>query len=119
MRHVLSRIRAAVGAAMIIGVASPGAAHAQRPAVRVRAEAQWVGRRGSARQWLAWRLARRPVARASWRRGYARGFVVGRYPVRAATWRRAWYGRRAASARLQGRFWGRRRLGRMGGRWSL
>ena len=118
MRCIVSRIRAAFGAAMVVALASPVAAHAQRPATQARVEAQWLERRGATRQWARWRMARRPLAAVAWRRGYARGFAMGRYPVRAAVWRRA-YGRSLARGRLYGRFWERQRLGRMGARWSL
>jgi hypothetical protein len=118
---MLSRIRAALGAAMVIAIASPVAAHAQRPAARVRVEAQWLERRGATRQWLRWRVARRPLAAVAWRRGYARGFAMGRFPLRAGTWGQAYYSRSRGSvrARMYGRFWDRRRVGRMGGRWSI
>jgi hypothetical protein len=114
---MLSRIRAALGAAMVIAIASPVAAHAQRPAARVRVEAQWLERRGATRQWLRWRMARRPLAAVEWRRGYARGYAMGRLPLRANGWGQAYYSRGSVRARMYGRFWDRRRLGRMGRRW--
>ncbi len=116
---MLSRIRAAIGAAMVIGIAMPAAAHAQRPAARARVEAQWLERRGATRQWLRGRMARRPLAAVAWRRGYARGFAMGWFPLRANGWGQAYYGRGSVRARMYGRFWDRRRVGRMGGRWSL
>jgi hypothetical protein len=118
VRHITSRIRAAIGAAMIVAFASPVAAHAQRPAARVRVEAQWLEGRGASRPLMRWRMVHRRMAVAAWHRGYARGFTMGRYPVRASIWRRA-YGQGFARGRLYGRFWERQRLGRMGGRWSL
>jgi len=119
VRRIVSRIRAALGAAMIVALASPAAAHAQRPAARVRVEAQWLERRGATRQWLRWRMARRPLAAVAWRRGYAPGFAMGRFPLRGASRGQAAYSRGSVRARMYGRYWDRRRIGRMGGRWSL
>jgi hypothetical protein len=121
VRHITSRLGAAVGAVMILASASPPTARAQQPAARPRAAAQWLGRRAAAPQMLRWRMVHRPMATA-WRRGYARGWMAGRHPMRAATWRGAYgrrYARGFARARLYSRFWERQRLGRMGTRWSL
>ena len=116
MRQITSRIRAAIGAAMVLAFASPAAAHAQRAPARIRVEAQWLEGRGGGRQLLRWRMAHRRMVVASWHRGYARGFAIGRYPARASAWQQS-YGRSLARGRLYGRYWERQRLGRMGGRW--
>ncbi len=113
MRHLTSRIRAAIGAAMIVTCALPVTARAQAPVRReARAQARWFDGRG-ARQALRWRVARARVV--GWRHGYARGYVAGRYPALAARWRWAYHSR-AARARLYGRYWERRH---MGGRWAI
>jgi hypothetical protein len=121
VRHITSRLGAAIGAAVILASAAPATAGAQQPTPRPRAEAQWLTRRGAARQMARWRVVHRPMATA-WRRGYARGWMAARRPMRAAAWRGA-YGLRHARgfvrARMYGRFWERQRLGRMGARWSL
>ena len=116
MRGITSRIRSAIGAAMILACAFPVGARAQQSAPRPRSEAQWPERRAAARQMLRWSLAHPRMAALTWRRGNARGWVAGRYPP--AAWRHA-YGRSFTRSRLHGRYWDRRRLGRMGGRWSL
>jgi len=118
VRRITSRIGSAIGAAMILAGAFPAASRAQQPAAQPRAEAQWLGRRASARQMLRWRIAHPRMARLAWRRGYARGYVAARHPLLAAQWRRASFAR-AARGRRYGRFWERRRLGRMGARWWL
>ena len=118
MRHITSRIRAAIGAAMIVACASPAAAHAQRAPARVRVEAQWLDGRGAGRQMMHRRMVHRRMAVAAWHRGYARGFALGRYPARASAWRWS-YGQGLGRGRLYGRFWERQRIGRMRGRWSL
>lgn len=118
MRHITSRIRAAIGAAMIVAFASPAAAHAQRTPARIRVEAQWLEGLGADRQLMHWQMAHRRMAVAAWHRGYARGFAMGRHPLRAVSWQRV-YGRGFNRGRLYGRFWERQRMGRMGGRWSL
>jgi hypothetical protein len=117
VKRVTSRIRSAIGAAMILACASPVGAQAQQPAARPRSEAQWLERRAAARQMLRWRMAHPRMAAVTWRRGYSRGWVAGRYP-RAAAWQRS-YARSIARSRVYGRYWDRRRFGRMGGRWSL
>jgi hypothetical protein len=118
VRGITSRIRAALGAAMIVAFAAPVAAHAQRPPARVRVEAQWLEGRGAGRQIMYRRMVHRRMAAAAWHRGYARGFALGRCPVRSSVWR--WSnGRGLARGRLYGRFWERQRIGRMRGRRSL
>jgi len=117
VRRITSRLASAIGAAMILA-ASPVGARAQQPVPRPRAEAQWMGRRAAARTMVRWRISH-PRMAVAWRRGYARGFAIGRYPFRSMAWRGA-YGRGFARTRLYGRFWERRRLGRMGARrWEL
>jgi hypothetical protein len=44
---------------------------------------------------------------------------MGRFPLRAGAWGQAYYSRSSVRARMYGQFWDRRRLGRMGGRWSI
>ena len=117
MRRITTRIRSAIGAAMILACALPVGARAQQSAPRSRSAAQWLERRAAARQMLRWRMAHPRMAVVTWRRGSSRGWVAGRYP-RAAAWQRA-YARSIARSRLYGRYWERRRVGRMGGRWSL
>ena len=117
MRHITSRIRAAIGAAMIVAFASPVAAQNPRPRAEARVEARWMDGRGAGRL-IGWRMARARMAGVAWHRGYARGFAAGRHPFRAMAWRGASC-RGFARARLYGRFWERRRLGRMGGRWAI
>jgi hypothetical protein len=117
VRRITSRFASAIGAAMILA-ASPMGARAQQPVPQPRAEAQWMGRRAAARTMVRWRISHRRMA-VAWRRGYARGFAVGRYPLRSMAWRGV-SGRGFARTRLYGRFWEGRRLGRRSGRrWEL
>ena len=121
--HITSRLRAAIGAAMILACASPVTARAQRPLPpgRARAEAQWLGRRAAARRMGRWQVAARPRMALAWRSGYTRGWVAARHPMLAARWQRTWYPRAAARERLYGRYLERRRFPRMGRgrRWVL
>lgn len=82
MRHSTSRIRAAIGAAMIVAFASPALAQRPAPVARVRAEAQWI----DGARWHQMGV-RRAAARA-WRHGYIRGFQR----ARAGFGSRAWHG---------------------------
>ena len=121
MGQITSRIRAAIGAAMLVVCAMPVTARAQRPVPRGRAgvEAQWLGRRAAARRMVRWQVAARPRMAMAWRMGYSRGWVAARHPMLAARWQRARYPRAAARERLYGRYLERRRFPRMGRRWSL
>ncbi len=93
MRHLTTKIRAAVGAAMIVAFASPAAAQRpQAPVQTARFEAQWLENRGPGRQMVRWRVARGRMAAVAWRRGYARGYMAGRFGYRAAFARRPYAG---------------------------
>ena len=119
MRHLTSRIRAAIGAAMVLACASPATGRAQQPLpVRARAEAQWLGRRAAARRMMGWRMAR-PRAAFAWGARFRRGWMAAPRPMLASRWQRAWHPRVAARERLYGRYLERRRFTRIGRRWSL
>jgi hypothetical protein len=84
-----------MGAAMIVAFASPARAQQPPPPVQTRVEAQWLEGRGAGRQLIRWRMARRRLAVAAWRRGYLRGWAAGRFWHGAAPARRfymrPWY----------------------------
>ena len=90
MTGITARVRAALGAAMIVAFASPAAAQRPQAPVRTRAEAQWLENRGPGRQLVRWRMAHRRFAAVTWRRGYARGFAAGRAWYGGAGIHRAW-----------------------------
>ena len=104
MKHFTTRVRAAIGAAMIVAFAVPAAAQNPQPPARARAEAQWL-------DGVRWqRMGGRRMATMAWRRGYVRGYARGWESARLRAWRG--YARAVPRGRLHARVrvapWGAR-----------